>query len=260
MKMNGKIALVTGGARGIGFGCAKRFADDGASVAIVDVERELGERAAASLRDAGGRAMFIACDVGSKAEVDAAIAATIGAYGRIDVLVSNAGINRPKDFLELSETDFDDVIRINLKSVFLFGQGVAKHMVESGIPGSIINMCSTSAVMTMPTLAAYAASKGGIAALTNAMALSLAPRGIRVNAIGPGTILTELTKARLWDDRKTRDSILSRTPLGRFGEPDDVAGVAAFLASDDSAYLTGQVIYLEGGRMGLNYTVPVPLT
>ena len=112
----------------------------------------------------------------------------------------------------------------------------------------------------MPTLAAYASSKGGIASLTNAMALSLAPRNVRVNAIGPGTIITEMTKARLWDNKAMRDSILARTPMGRFGEPSEVAGVALFLASDDSAYVTGQVIYVEGGRIGLNYTVPVAAT
>lgn len=257
MRLAGKTAIVTGAARGLGFGCARRFAAEGAAVAIVDIEQEQGEKAAASLRDKGGKAIFLRCDVGIKEQVDATIAATIAKFGQVDVLVSNAGINRPEDFLKLSEHDFDAVIRTNLKSVFLFGQGVAVHMVERGIKGAIVNMCSTSAVMTMPKLAAYAASKGGIAALTNAMALSLAPHGIRVNAIGPGTIITEMTKARLWDDVETRRGILSRTPLGRFGDPDDVAGLALFLAGEDAAYLTGQTIFLEGGRMGLNYTVPV---
>lgn len=251
-----KTVIVTGGARGVGFGCAQRFARDGANVMIVDIGQDIGEQAAATLKAAGGEATFFRCDVGLKDDVNAAIGATLQKYGQIDVLVSNAGINRPANFLDLTEDDFDLVIRTNLKSVFLFGQGVARHMVDSGIKGSIINMCSTSAIMTMPTLAAYASSKGGIAALTNAMALSLAPHGIRVNAIGPGTILTDLTRARLWDDVAQREAILSRTPLGRFGEPSDVAGVAAFLASDDAGYLTGQVIYLEGGRIGLNYTVP----
>jgi glucose 1-dehydrogenase len=257
MRLEGKVAIVTGAARGLGLGCAKRFVEEGAAVALVDVETEAGQAAAAELRAHGGKTLFVNCDVGIKEQVDAAIAAAIKAFGQVDLLVSNAGINRPADFLDLGEADFDLVIRTNLKSVFLFGQGVARHMVERRIKGSIINMCSTSAVITMPTLAAYAASKGGIAALTNAMALSLAPRNIRVNAIGPGTIITEMTKARLWDNKATRESILSRTPMGRFGEPADVAGVALFLASDDSAYVTGQVIYVEGGRIGLNYTVPV---
>lgn len=254
---NDKTVLVTGGANGLGFACAERFAVSGARVMIVDIQEEAGEDAAARLRAAGHDVQFVRCDVGVKAEVDGAIAATVERYRNIHVLVSNAGINRPADFLDLSEDAFDAVIRTNLKSVYLFGQGVARHMVQNQLHGAIINMSSTSAVLTMPKLAAYAASKGGIAALTNAMALALAPNGIRVNAIGPGTILTELTRGRLWDDVQQRDVILSRTPLGRFGEPSDVAGVAAFLASDDAAYITGQVIYVEGGRIGLNYTMPV---
>jgi NAD(P)-dependent dehydrogenase (short-subunit alcohol dehydrogenase family) len=190
--------------------------------------------------------------------VDQAVAKAIEICGRINILVNNAGINRPATFVDLSEDDFDEVIRTNLKSVFLCGQAVARHMIASGTRGVIVNMSSTSAVMTMPTLAAYAASKGGIAALTNAMALGLAPHRIRVNAVGPGTIVTEMTRTRLLQDPESRHRILSRTPLGRPGEPADVAAVVAFLASEEAAYMTGQTVYLEGGRMGLNYTVPVP--
>lgn len=258
MRLKDKVAVVTGGARGIGLGCAQRFSEEGAHVVIVDVEEAAGKEAAQAIKDRGARALFVRCDVGIKKDVDAAIAAAIAEFGQIDILVSNAGINRPIDFLKLSESDFDLVIQTNLKSVFLFGQGVANHMVDKQIRGSIINMCSTSAILTMPTLAAYAASKGGIASLTNAMSLSLAPKGIRVNGIGPGTIITELTKKRLWDDLPMRESILSRTPMGRMGDPSDVAGVALFLASDDSAYVSGQIVYVEGGRIGLNYTMPRP--
>lgn len=256
MRLKDKVSVVTGGARGIGLGCVQRFAQEGAHVVIIDVMKDAGLEAAQEIKDRGGRALFVECDVGIKKDVDNAIAAAISEFGQIDVLLSNAGINRPIDFLELSESDWDLVIQTNLKSVFLFGQGVGKHMADRGIRGSIINMCSTSAILTMPTLSAYAASKGGIAALTNAMSLSLAPRGIRVNAIGPGTIITDLTKKRLWDDVAMRESILSRTPMGRMGETSDVAGVAMFLACDDSAYVSGQVIYVEGGRIGLNYTMP----
>lgn len=256
MRLKDKVSVVTGGARGIGLGCVQRFAQEGAHVVIVDVMKDAGLEAAQEIKDRGGRALFVECDVGIKKDVDNAIAVAISEFGQIDVLLSNAGINRPIDFLELSESDWDLVIQTNLKSVFLFGQGVGKHMADRGIRGSIINMCSTSAILTMPTLSAYAASKGGIAALTNAMSLSLAPRGIRVNAIGPGTIITDLTKKRLWDDVAMRESILSRTPMGRMGETSDVAGVAMFLACDDSAYVSGQVIYVEGGRIGLNYTMP----
>lgn len=253
-----RTVIVTGAAGGLGFGCAKRFADDGAQVALVDINRERGEQMTEALRQAGRKVAFFQCDVGIKGQVDATVAAVVERFGDIQAIVANAGINRPANFLELTEEAFDLVIQTNLKSIFLFGQAVARHMVERGIPGSIINMGSTSAVMTMPTLAAYAASKGGISALTNAMALSLAPHRIRVNAIGPGTILTDMTRARLWDDEKQRAAILARTPMGRYGEPSDVAGLAAFLAGPDSTYLTGQTIFLEGGRMGLNYTMPTP--
>ncbi len=157
----------------------------------------------------------------------------------------------------MSEADFDDVIRTNLKSVFLFGQAVGRHMAARG-SGVIINMSSTSVVMTMPTLAAYAASKGGISSLTRAMSIGLAKYGIRVNAIGPGTILTELNRTNLLANADTRRNILSRTPLMRLGVGEDVAGVAMFLASDDSAYVSGQTVYVDGGRAGLNYTLPVP--
>jgi NAD(P)-dependent dehydrogenase (short-subunit alcohol dehydrogenase family) len=164
---------------------------------------------------------------------------------------------RRADFLDLTEKDFDDVIRTNLKSVFLLGQIVARHMVQRAKGGAIVNMSSTSVVMTMPTLSPYAASKGGISSLTRAMSLSLAPHGIRVNAVGPGTIVTELNRDSLLADQATRDRILSRTPIGRLGTGGDVASVVSFLASDDAAYMTGQTVYVDGGRAGLNYTMPL---
>jgi glucose 1-dehydrogenase len=246
MRFKGKTVIVTGAAQGIGLGCAKRFAEEGARVAVVDRNEEAGRKSAAGLKDAA----FFACDVGLKPEVDRTIADVIGRFGQIDVLVNNAGIVRPKNLLEMSEEDFDLVIRTNLKSTFLFTQGVARHMIERGIKGAIVNMSSTHT--------AYASSKGGISSMTKAVSLSLAPHGIRVNAIGPGTIETDMT-ARLLNDPKSRGSILARTPLGRFGTTADVAGVIAFLASDDAAYLTGQTIYLEGGRMGLNYVMPTAI-
>jgi NAD(P)-dependent dehydrogenase (short-subunit alcohol dehydrogenase family) len=255
MRLKGKTAIVTGAAQGIGLGCAKRFAEEGANVVLVDYNADVGAKAADTLKSAGHSVAFVQCDVGLKPAVDAMVKVANEHFGDIHILLSNAGINRRADFLDLSESDWDQVIQTNLKSVFLCGQAVGRHMVDNKIKGTIINMASSSVKMTMPTISAYAASKGGIAALTNAMSLSLSPRGVRVNAIGPGTIATELTRSALLDDPATRSRILSRTPIGRVGEPEDVAGVAMFLATDDSAYVSGQVIYVEGGRFGLNYTI-----
>jgi glucose 1-dehydrogenase len=256
MRLENKVAVVTGAASGIGRACATRFVREGAKVALVDVDAKRGQEVAAEL-SAIGDVRFFACDVGFKDHVDATVDGAIAAFGHIDILLSNAGIMRRFEFLDLTESDFDDVIRTNLKSVFLFGQAVGRHMAACG-GGVIINMSSTSVVMTMPTLSAYAASKGGISSLTRAMSIGLAKHGIRVNAIGPGTILTELNRNNLLSNTETRRNILSRTPLMRLGEGDDVAGVALFLASDDSGYVSGQTIYADGGRAGLNYTLPVP--
>lgn len=259
MSKKGKVAIVTGAARGIGRACAERLAREGADVALWDIEDEAGEASASAIAalEGAGRTAFFHCDVGYKKEVDASFAAVLARFGKVDILVSNAGIMRRTDFLDLAETDFDDVIRTNLKSVFLCGQVVARHLVERGEGGAIVNMSSTSVVMTMPTLSPYAASKGGISSLTRAMSLSLAPHGIRVNAVGPGTIVTELNRDSLLSDAAARERILSRTPLGRLGTGDDVASVVSFLAGEDAGYVTGQTVYIDGGRAGLNYTLPV---
>ena len=250
-----KVTVVTGAGRGIGRACAERFAAEGAKVALLDIDRTLGEIASKEI-DATGKVDFFHCDVGYRQSVEQAIANVLRKFGQIDILVNNAGIIRRGDFLTLSEDDFDAVIRTNLKSVFLLGQRVGAHMVERKIPGAIVNMASTSVIMTMPTIPAYAASKGGISSLTRAMALSLAVHGIRVNAVAPGTIVTELNRKALLEDDENRRRILSRTPLGRLGEGPDVASVVAFLASDDAGYMTGQTIYVDGGRACLNYVMP----
>jgi glucose 1-dehydrogenase len=258
MRMKGKRVVVTGGARSIGRACAERFAEEGANVAILDVLADRGPATAAEIaKNYGVACRFYECDVGRKAAVDDSIDKVIQDFGSIDTLFSNAGITRRADFLDLTEEDWDDVIRINLKSVYLVGQKVARHMVERGEGGAIVNMSSSSVRMTMPTIAAYAASKGGISALTTAMSLSLARHGIRVNAVGPGTIYTDLNKDNLLKDVEKRREILSRIPLMRFGEGRDVANVVLFLASDDANYITGETIYIDGGRSGLNYTLPV---
>ncbi len=260
MSISEKIAIITGGAKGIGLACAERLANDGAKVVIADVNESEGETSCEAIRAAGGQATFIHCDVGKKLDVRNMVTAVIDMHGQIDILINNAGIIAGGDFLEISEKDFDQVIKVNLKGAFLVGQAVARQMVvqceKGGEPGSIINMSSVNAVLAIPTQVPYTISKGGVNQLTKVMALSLAPHGIRVNAIGPGSIMTDILKA-VANDKEANDRIMSRTPLGRIGEPEEIAAIAAFLASKNASYITGQTIYADGGRMPLNYTVPV---
>ncbi|MBA5605267.1 SDR family oxidoreductase [Duganella sp. FT3S] len=252
MKLTNKVAIVTGATQGIGLACAQRLVAEGAKVMLVDIKQE-GAQAAAAL---GEQARFFAADVSQKADVDALVAATLAAFGQIDILINNAGVTHAADFLDLTEDDFDRVLRINLKSMFLCGQAVAREMVKRN-SGCIINMSSVNSELAIPNQVPYVVSKGGINQLTKVMALNLAPHGVRVNGIGPGTILTELAKKAVLGSAEARHTILSRTPMGRCGEPEEVASIAAFLASDDASYMTGQTLFVDGGRLALNYTVPV---
>ncbi|MGI9373836.1 MAG: SDR family NAD(P)-dependent oxidoreductase [Hyphomicrobiales bacterium] len=260
MALNDKIVVITGAARGIGLACATRFAQEGAKVVLSDIEEDAGEAAAEDLREAGHEAIFISCDVAERLDVRNLVKEAVSTYGAIDVLVNNAGIIIGAEFLDLTEEDFDKVLAVNLKGAFLVGQAVARQMVkqleDDRAPGSIINMSSINAVFAIANQVPYTISKGGLNQLTKVMALSLADKGIRVNAIGPGSIMTEILKA-VADDEEARNKILSRTPMGRIGTPEEIAGVAAFLASDDASYITGQTIYADGGRLPLNYTVPI---
>ncbi len=255
--LSGKVAIVTGAASGIGRAIAHAYADEGAKVMLADIEEEAGEGVAAEITDRGGEAVFRYCDVGERLDVRNLVCAATDAFERVDILVNNAGIVAGGDFLTLKEEAFDKVIRTNLKGHFLVGQAVAQRLVqqveEGGAPGTIINMSSVNAVVAIATQAAYAASKGGIKQLTESMALSLAPYGIRVNAIGPGTIQTAMA-ASVNDDPQAQHMVLSRTPLGRIGRPEEIASIAVFLASDGASYMTGQTVYADGGRLSLNYT------
>jgi NAD(P)-dependent dehydrogenase (short-subunit alcohol dehydrogenase family) len=256
MRLDGKVAVVTGAAQGLGRACTECMAAEGAKIIVSDMNAEGGESVAAAIRDAGGEARFIACDVGDKAQVDALIAGAVETYGRLDSAVANAGIVNFADFLELGEDDFDAVLRVNLKGVFLTGQAAARQMVKQGSGGTIINMSSINAVVAIPNIVPYVTAKGGVNQLTKAMALALADKGIRVNGIGPGSIMTEMLKS-VANDKAAMHKILSRTPMGRAGEPDEIGKVAVFLASEDSSYMTGEIVYVDGGRLALNYTVPV---
>jgi NAD(P)-dependent dehydrogenase (short-subunit alcohol dehydrogenase family) len=260
--MNGKahfdfsdrVAIVTGAAQGIGAACVQRLAAGGATVALWDVDAERGTALAESLLVQGRRAAFFRCDVSRKAEVEAALAATLAAFGRVDLLVNNAGIFRAAEFLDITEADWDAVIGVNLKGAFLVGQAVARAMAGSG-GGAIVNMSSVNGVLAIPSIVSYNASKGGIDQLTRGMALALADRTIRVNAVAPGTIATELAKNAVLGSEAAKQRIMSRTPMRRLGEPDEIAGVVAFLLSDAASYLTGEIVYADGGRLTLNYTV-----
>jgi glucose 1-dehydrogenase len=257
MKLKDRTAIITGAARGIGRACAERLLAEGARVILTDIEDTRGDEKA---RQLGPDASYLHCDVGDSAQVNAVIRAVTASHGAIDILINNAGITASGDILEISEADFDRVIRVNLKGAFLMGQAVARQMVkqveEGGKPGAIVNMSSVNAVVTIATQVPYSASKGGINQLTKVMALGLAEHGIRVNAIGPGSIMTDMLTT-VNNDPEARHRLLSRTPLGRIGETAEIAAIAAFLASDDASYITGQTIYADGGRLPLNYTVPV---
>ena len=247
----GRVVIVTGAAQGIGEACARRFAREGAQVVLADLDDARGQALADTL---GGS--YHHCDVGDKAQVDALIAAVLRQHGRIDVLVNNAGIFKAADFLDVTEADFDAVLRVNLKGSFLVGQAAARPMAAAG-RGSIVNMSSVNGTLAIPTIASYNVSKGGINQLTRVMALALADKGVRVNAVAPGTIATELAAKAVLTSDEARARILSRTPMKRLGEPAEVADVVAWLASDAASYVTGEIVTVDGGRMTLNYTMPV---
>jgi NAD(P)-dependent dehydrogenase (short-subunit alcohol dehydrogenase family) len=257
MRLKDKVALVTGAGQGIGLACADVLASEGAHVLLADIREDAIRGEASRLEQGGAKAAWIVCDVTRRDHVQRAVARAVSEFGRLDILIANAGIVHAADFLDLEEADFDRVLAVNLKGVFLAGQAAARQMVKQGGGGAIINMSSVNAVLAIPNQVPYVVSKGAVNQLTKVMAVALAPHGIRVNGIGPGTILTELARTAVLGNKEAEAKVLSRTPMGRMGEPEEIAAVAAFLASDAASYLTGQTIYPDGGRLALNYTMPV---
>jgi NAD(P)-dependent dehydrogenase (short-subunit alcohol dehydrogenase family) len=245
------IAIVTGGAQGIGYACAEAIAESGARIVLADINEDGMAKAAETL---GNGTVGITCDMGDPRQVDALFGRIETEIGTASILVNNAGIALPAPFLETTFDQFQSVINVNLSGTFQAIQRAAKAMVTKGIEGAIVNMSSINAQVAIPTIAAYCASKGGVMQLTKAAALALAPHNIRVNAVGPGSIDTAMM-ASVNDNPEAMKMVMSRTPLKRIGSPREIGDVVAFLASDKASYITGETIYVDGGRMGMNYTM-----
>jgi len=231
-----KVVIVTGAARGIGLAIAERFAAEEARVVIADRDEDGGARAAEEIASIGGETEFVSCDVSERLDIMNLMAAVQETFGRVDILINNAGVSDEADFLTLDVDEFSRVLNVNLVGAFV--------------------VASINAHFALENRVAYSVSKGGLVSLTKAMALALAKHNIRVNAIAPGTIMTPMV-AQIAKDEELRREVLSRTPLGRIGQPNEIAGVAAFLASDDASYMTGETLFVDGGRMPLNRIVPI---
>jgi len=243
----GKVALVTGGGRGLGRGIALALAEAGADVAIASRTRSDLEAVAGEIEAKGRRARVVVGDVSAPREAHRLVEEAVGWRGRLDVLVNAAGVNRRIPSLEVREEDWDWILGVNLKGTFFVCQAAGEVMVNQG-KGSIINIASLLSAVGIPTLAPYAASKTGVVGLTRVLAAEWGPHGVRVNAIAPGYFRTKMTEG-LFSDPKWVERLKRQVPLGREGFPEDLSGAAVFLASDASRYITGQVIYVDGGYL-----------
>ena len=248
MRLKDKVAIVTGAAKGIGWGIATVFAKEGAKVVVVDWDEEAGKKTAAEINGSGGDAIFVKCDVSKEDQVKATIQAALDKYGRIDVLVNNAGIGVYKPVTEATSEDWDRCLGVNLKGVFLFSKYAIPHMQKVG-KGAIVNISSVHAYANVNGTSPYAASKGGVTALTRAMAMDYSPT-IRVNAIAPGWVLTPLIQSifdSYEDPAKQQRIVEERQVMKRIGRPEDIGYAAAFLASDEASFITGTQLFVDGG-------------
>jgi NAD(P)-dependent dehydrogenase (short-subunit alcohol dehydrogenase family) len=244
VRLSGKVAVVTGAASGIGRRTAVRFAEEGAAVAIADVNEAGLQETAQLVRQAGRDVIVVHTDVRERTQVEQLVARTVAELGGIDIMVANAGVGSGGPFLESTDEQYDRILDTNLRGVYLCGQAAARAMVARGAGGSIINIASTYAEVTAPRSSIYSASKGGVRMLTKGMAVELGPHGIRVNCVGPGWIRTGMNPLT---DQARVARILEGVPLGRIGTPRDIAGAVLFLASDDAAYVTGVILFVDGG-------------
>ena len=248
--LKGKLGLVTGAGSGIGRGMAAGLAGAGAKVALAGRNKEKLEKAASGIQAAGGDAVPFEVDMARPDSISNLVESVLKEFGRIDFLFNNAGMIHRAPAEDFPVDKWEEMIRVNLTGPFLLSQAVARHMIEKGVKGSIINTSSLIAVFGGVTVPAYAATKGGLTQLTKSMCNDWAKYGIRVNAIGPGWVKTEMTSA-LQKNSERFQAISARIPLNRWAEPEDLAGLAVFLASDASSYITGQVIFIDGGYMSM---------
>jgi NAD(P)-dependent dehydrogenase (short-subunit alcohol dehydrogenase family) len=247
MKFKDKVAIITGATKGIGEACAYEFAKEGAKVVVSGRSVDLGENVVAGVKANGGDALFVRCDIGQKAQIDALIEATVVHYGTIDIVVNNAGVNHSADFFDISEEDWDWVMSVDLKGTFFVSQAAAKVMIDQGKGGSIVNVSSVMAQLALADQIPYCAAKGGVNQLTKAMALSLVDKDIQVNCCAPGPVLTELMERVVHNEAKHKQ-LMDRLPIGRIATCEEIARVIIFLASKEAEYLVGQTIYPDGGR------------
>lgn len=255
MKLADKVAVVTGAARGIGRATAERLLAEGARVVLSDIDVERLNQTAAEIGPAE-RVCLQPADVAKRADVVQLVEAAVRHFGGIDIMVNNAGIAPVVDFLDVTEELLGRVLDVNLKGAFYGTQAAGRQMIAQGRGGVIINMSSINSGLANPNVAPYAISKGGMNQVTSTAAVAFAPHGIRVVGVGPGTIMTDMV-AGAFVNSAGHHAILSRTPLGRYGQASEIAAVVAFLASDDASYMTGETVYVDGGRRVLNYVVPV---
>ncbi len=245
-ELTGRVVLVTGGARGIGKAICLKLAELGANIVVNAIRNEeLAQELVEQIKKMGSEAVFIKANVAKLDEANSLIESIIEKFGKIDILVNNAGITRDNLLVRMKEEDWDAVLTVNLKGTFNCSQAVSKYMMKQR-SGNIINIASVVGITGNPGQANYSASKAGVIGLTKTIAREMASRGVRANAVAPGFIETEMTQ-KLSED--TRSAINKQIPLGRFGQPEDVANLVAFLASDESGYITGQVIQIDGGMV-----------